>query len=99
MEYLPFPDDLIRLQQRWTRAYHLLAVRRERSVAGLRRELIDLSCRISAHPYWRAAGYRSVRLVELRRAAAAVPAAREPLPCVDGEFVMSGPLETGTRSE
>ncbi|MFC6987002.1 hypothetical protein [Streptomyces cirratus] len=42
MAPLPFPADLIHLQQQWTRTYNLLAARPERGGAELRRELIRL---------------------------------------------------------
>ncbi|MGW7102868.1 hypothetical protein [Streptomyces sp. NPDC054838] len=97
MRRFPFPDDLIRLQQRWTRTYNLLAVGPVRGGAELRRELIRMSCEISAHPYWRAGGYNAVRRVELRRAAETAPGGERELVVryVDGAFTVSDP---GRRS-
>ncbi|MFF1560828.1 hypothetical protein [Streptomyces sp. NPDC058279] len=96
MAPLPFPDDLIHLQQQWTRTYNLLAVRPQQGGAELRRELIRLS-EISGHPFWRAHGYGAARRVELRRAAEAA-VGEEPEPVVrhiDGAFTVSDP---GARS-
>lgn len=91
MESFPFPDDLIQLQQRWTRTYNLLAMRPERGGAELRRQLIRLSCRISAHPFWLRGGYSGVRRVELRRAAEAASGGERELVVryVDGTFEVS----------
>ncbi|MEU6895903.1 hypothetical protein ABZ934_29910 [Streptomyces sp. NPDC046557] len=93
MESLPFPDDLIHLQQQWTRTYNLLAVRPERGGAELRRELIGLSCRISSHPFWRAGGYSAVRRGELRRAAETAVGGEPELAVryADGAFTVSHP--------
>ncbi|WP_329191774.1 MULTISPECIES: hypothetical protein [unclassified Streptomyces] len=93
MAPLPFPDDLIHLQQQWTRTYNLLAVRPERGGAELRRELIRLFCRISAHPFWRAGGHGALRRVELREAAEAAPGGEQELVVryIDGAFVVSDP--------
>ncbi|WP_411103816.1 hypothetical protein [Streptomyces sp. cmx-4-9] len=74
MKSFPFPDDLIQLQQQWTATYRRLADLADRpghGAAELRRELIVLSCRISAHPYWEASGWSTAGRVELRRAAEA----------------------------
>ncbi|MEV6683959.1 hypothetical protein AB0N28_01170 [Streptomyces sp. NPDC051130] len=93
MAPLPFPDDLIRLQQRWTRTYNLLAVQPERGGAELRRELIRLSCLISAHPFWRAGAYSAVRRVELRRAAEHASGGEPEVVVryIDGAFTVSDP--------
>ncbi|MFJ4777977.1 hypothetical protein [Streptomyces sp. NPDC088762] len=71
MKSFPFPADLIKLQQQWTAAYRRLADRPGHGEAELRRELIGLSCRISAHPYWEASGWSTAGRVELRQAAEA----------------------------
>ncbi|MFF1556259.1 hypothetical protein [Streptomyces sp. NPDC058279] len=103
MKSLPFPDDLIRLQQRWTRTYNLLALRPDGSGggAGLRRELIRLSCRISAHPYWRGGGYSGARRVELRRAAEAASGGERELVVryVDGAFAVSDPVSDAVSGQ
>ncbi|MGW7099722.1 hypothetical protein [Streptomyces sp. NPDC054838] len=93
MAPLLFPDDLIHLQQQWTRTYNLLAVRPERGGAELRRELIRLSCLISGHPLWRAGGYSAVRRVELRRAAEIAVGGEQQLVVhyADGTFTVSDP--------
>ncbi|MFF1561020.1 hypothetical protein [Streptomyces sp. NPDC058279] len=93
MHLLHFPDDLIHLQQQWTRTYNLLAVRPEQGGAELRRKLIRLSCEISAHPFWRAGGYSAVRRVELREAAETAPGGEPELVVrhANGTFTVTDP--------
>lgn len=93
MAPLPFPDDLIRLQQQWTRTYNLLAVRAEQGGAELRRELVRLSCEISGHLFWSAHEYSAVRRVELRRAAETAPGGEQErvVHYTDGAFTVSDP--------
>ncbi|WP_206308886.1 hypothetical protein [Streptomyces sp. A1136] len=93
MASLRFPDDLIHLQQQWTRTYNLLAVGQEKGAAELRRELIGLSCLISGLPFWRAGGYSAVRRVELRRAAEAAAGGEQQFVVryTDGTFTVSDP--------
>ncbi|MCX5112523.1 hypothetical protein OOK13_29415 [Streptomyces sp. NBC_00378] len=52
-----FPGDLIDLRRRQIRVYNQLALRPAVGAAELRRELIRLSCLISAHPYWAGRGW------------------------------------------
>ncbi|MBT2406585.1 MULTISPECIES: hypothetical protein [unclassified Streptomyces] len=63
-----FPDDLVELQAQWLRTYrHLARQPAAESATALRRRLIALSCRISAHPYWACPGSSAADRVELRR--------------------------------
>ncbi|MFB7216330.1 hypothetical protein [Streptomyces sp. NPDC056255] len=68
-----FPDDLIALRRRQIRVYNRLALRPAVGAAELRRELIRLSCLISAHPYWAGRGWSLAGRVELVRAARSGP--------------------------
>ncbi|WP_406368162.1 hypothetical protein [Streptomyces sp. NBC_01546] len=92
MKSFPFPDDLIKLQQQWTAAYQRLADRPGQGGAELRRELIVLSCRISAYPYWEGSGWSTAGRVELRQAAEAADRAAGHR---RGGFAAAGP---GARS-
>ncbi|RKN44997.1 hypothetical protein [Streptomyces hoynatensis] len=61
-----FPEDLVRDQHAWNRAYRQLAGCGPGEYAVLRRRLLHLSCRIAFHPHW--AGCRSAAgWAELRR--------------------------------
>ncbi|MFC9756220.1 hypothetical protein [Streptomyces sp. NPDC056921] len=68
-----FPDDLISLRRRQVRVYNRLALRPDGGAVELRRELIRLSCLISAHPYWAGRGWSMAGRVELVRAARSGP--------------------------
>ncbi|MFF1414055.1 hypothetical protein ACFVX6_30395 [Streptomyces sp. NPDC058289] len=82
MPHFPFPDDLVALQREQIRTYRALALQPALHTAVLRRELIRLSCLISAHPYWEQRGWSTTGRVELRRTAekALDEAVREPGP-------------------
>ncbi|MEV5204493.1 hypothetical protein [Streptomyces sp. NPDC053720] len=88
-----FPDDLIDLKRRQIRFYNRLALRPAVGAAELRRELIRLSCLISAHPYWAERGWSMAGRVELSRAAHSGPdGVRELLVRWTGEkFVVTEP--------
>ncbi|MFE7268917.1 hypothetical protein ACFU9B_44735 [Streptomyces sp. NPDC057592] len=88
-----FPDDLIALRRRQIRVYNRLALRPAVGAAELRRELIRLSCLISAHPYWAGRGWSLAGRVELVRAARSGPdGVREVVVRWTGEgFVVTGP--------
>lgn len=88
-----FPGDLIDLRRRQIRIYNELALRPAVGAAELRRELIRLSCLISAHPYWAEHGWSMAGRVELVRAARSGPdGVRELVMHWNGEeFVVLGP--------
>ncbi|MFE7045971.1 hypothetical protein ACFU9X_43260 [Streptomyces atratus] len=88
-----FPGDLIALRRRQIRIYNELALRPDVGAAELRRELIRLSCLISAHPYWAEHGWSVAGRVELVRAARSGPGGvRELVVHWSGEeFVVLGP--------
>ncbi|MEW2373381.1 hypothetical protein AB0940_29015 [Streptomyces sp. NPDC006656] len=68
-----FPSDLIDLKRQQIRAYNQLALRPTTGAAELRRELIRLSCLITAHPYWAQHGWSTAGRIELVRAAESGP--------------------------
>ncbi|MDD9383115.1 hypothetical protein M8Z33_42015 [Streptomyces sp. ZAF1911] len=79
MPHFHFPDDLIALKQDQIRIYRRLALQPALDTSGLRRELIRLSCLISAHPYWEQRGWSTAGQVELHQAAeAGLDTMREP---------------------
>ncbi|MGW1848321.1 hypothetical protein [Streptomyces sp. NPDC001966] len=88
-----FPDDLIALRRRQILIYNQLALRPDGGAAELRRELIRLSCLISAHPYWAGNGWSMAGRVELVRAARSGPdGVREAVVRWTGEgFVVTEP--------
>ncbi|MCX5115499.1 hypothetical protein OOK13_45210 [Streptomyces sp. NBC_00378] len=90
-----FPVDLIDLRRRQIRIYNQLAHRPTIGAAELRRELIRLSCLISAHPYWAVRGWSMAGRVELVRAARSGPdGVREVAVRWNGEkFVVTEPEE------
>ncbi|MGW1848777.1 hypothetical protein [Streptomyces sp. NPDC001966] len=90
-----FPSDLIDLRRRQIRIYNQLARRPDCGAAELRRELIRLSCLISAHPYWAGRGWSMAGRVELVRAARSGPdGVREVVVRWNGEeFVVTEPEE------
>ncbi|MFE7268595.1 hypothetical protein ACFU9B_42620 [Streptomyces sp. NPDC057592] len=65
--------SLIDLRRRQIRIYNQLARHPDSGAAELRRELIRLSCLISAHPYWAGRGWNMAGRVELVRAARSGP--------------------------
>lgn len=69
MPHFHFPDDLVSLKQDQIRIYRRLARQPALDTAGLRRELIRLSCLISAHPFWEQRGWSTAGRVELHQAA------------------------------
>ncbi|PRH76808.1 hypothetical protein C6N75_23610 [Streptomyces solincola] len=53
MDVHDFPPDLLHAQTAWYAAYRRLAVAEPAaSPTAARRELLELSGRIAAHPYW-----------------------------------------------
>ncbi|MFB0631636.1 hypothetical protein [Streptomyces sp. AB3(2024)] len=80
MPHFHFPDGLVALKQDQIRIYRRLALQPALDTAVLRRELIRLSCLISAHPYWEQRGRSTAGRVELQQAAeAGLDAVREPV--------------------
>ncbi|MER7763043.1 hypothetical protein [Streptomyces sp. NPDC097619] len=71
-----FPDDLIALQQQWTRVFNHLAVHAPAGAAGhrLRQELLALSFRVNGHPHW-GREWSMARRSVLQQAASAAPGA------------------------
>ncbi|MBT2453157.1 hypothetical protein J7F03_40330 [Streptomyces sp. ISL-43] len=67
-----FPHDLIRIQLDWIRTYEALSrLTPTQSPTRLRRELLDLSRALAAHPYWAIPGRSTAGRVELLRQARA----------------------------
>ncbi|MFD3998907.1 hypothetical protein [Streptomyces sp. NPDC058583] len=52
MRHHPFPDDLVTIQEAWTRTYEELACPHPTGVTDLRRRLIRLSVQVYFHPFW-----------------------------------------------
>ncbi|MGQ4491019.1 hypothetical protein ACN6LM_001984 [Streptomyces sp. SAS_281] len=73
MDFLRFPDGLVRAQQAWNDTYDALAVPSPRHSTVLRRRLLRLSVILHTHPFWSTTpgGVPAAR-VELRRQARAV---------------------------
>ncbi|MFI5863697.1 hypothetical protein [Streptomyces sp. NPDC051546] len=72
MQYIRFPDDLLALATAWLCTYEAMAVLPAGTGTSLhRRQLIRLSCAISAHPFWAMPGRSTAARVELLRQARA----------------------------
>ncbi|MFE2329735.1 hypothetical protein ACFXD5_38545 [Streptomyces sp. NPDC059385] len=95
-----FPDDLIALQQQWTRLFNHLVVRAPAGAAGheLRQELLALSFRVNGHPHW-GREWSMARRSVLQRVASTAPGGEEQLVTryIDGRFVVQRPDGTPVR--
>ncbi|MFF4012557.1 hypothetical protein [Streptomyces sp. NPDC001717] len=97
-----FPEDLVALQQRWTRIFNRLA---GAPAAGgdheLRMELLRLSLRLTSHPHWATteAGWSRKARNELQHHASTAPGGQEQLIslCVDGRIIAVPPGEAASR--
>ncbi|MFF3013701.1 hypothetical protein [Streptomyces sp. NPDC057939] len=90
-----FPDDLVALQQHWTRLFNRLAASPPPDGRAMRAELLRTGLRIDAHPHWAATvgGWSRTARRELQLHAARAPGG-EPLlvtRCVDGRIVAVPP--------
>ncbi|WP_158754572.1 hypothetical protein [Streptomyces sp. NRRL F-2580] len=96
-----FPDDLVALQQRWTRILKRLAGDPPADGHELRVELLGLSFRLDAHPHWAAteAGWSRAARRALQKYASAAPGGEEELVtlCVDGRIIAVPPGEAASR--
>ncbi|MFE1416720.1 hypothetical protein ACFW6F_38885 [Streptomyces sp. NPDC058746] len=97
-----FPEDLVALQQRWTRIFNWLAGAPAASGGHeLRMELLRLSLRLDSHPHWATteAGWSRKARNKLQRYASAAPGGEEQLVslCVGGRIVAVPPGEAASR--
>ncbi|WP_331742882.1 hypothetical protein OG239_42650 (plasmid) [Streptomyces sp. NBC_00868] len=96
-----FPDDLVALQQRWTRIFNRLASDPPADGHEMRMELLRLSFRLDAHPHWATteAGWSRAARHELQEYATAAPGGEEQLVtlCVDGRIIAVPPGEAASR--
>ncbi|MFB7176851.1 hypothetical protein ACFCYI_03970 [Streptomyces sp. NPDC056257] len=99
-EVAGFPDDLVALQQRWTRIFNRLAGDPPADGHGLRMELLGLSFRLDARPHWVAteAGWSRAARRALQKYASAAPGGEEELVtlCVDGRIIAVPPDEVAS---
>ncbi|MGW7313937.1 hypothetical protein [Streptomyces sp. NPDC054865] len=90
-----FPDDLVALQQHWTRLFNRLAASPPVDGHAMRTELLRTSLRIDAHPHWAATvgGWSRTARRELQTHAAAAPGGEALLVTryVDGRIVAVPP--------
>ncbi|MEC3998613.1 hypothetical protein VSR01_36065 [Actinacidiphila sp. DG2A-62] len=81
-----FPDDLVQAQRDWYATYRELATRggSGAQTTVLRRRLVRLSVRITAHPYWATlpGGAPAARMA-LKELAWAETSAQSPAPAAD----------------
>ncbi|MER6198103.1 hypothetical protein ABT234_12155 [Streptomyces sp. NPDC001586] len=100
-EVTGFPDDLVELQQRWTRTFNRLAADPPADGHEMRMELLRLSLRLDAHPHWATteAGWSRVARLALQKYASAAPGGEEELVtlCVDGRIIAVPPGEAASR--
>ncbi|MFF4323238.1 hypothetical protein [Streptomyces sp. NPDC001568] len=70
-----FPDDLVALQQHWTRLFNRLAASPPADGHAMRMELLRTSLGIDSHPHWAATvgGWSRTARRELQSHAAAAP--------------------------
>ncbi|MFF3726850.1 hypothetical protein ACFYYM_31290 [Streptomyces erythrochromogenes] len=96
-----FPEDLVALQQRWTGIFNRLAAGTRADGHELRMELLRLSFRLDAHPYWATteAGWSREARRALQHFASAAPGGEEQLVtlCVDGRIIAVPPGEAAAR--
>ncbi|MFF4105426.1 hypothetical protein [Streptomyces sp. NPDC001903] len=92
-----FPDDLVALQQQWTRVFNRLAGDPPADGHEMRMELLRLSFRLDAHPHWATndSGWSRAARHELQNVASAAPGGEEQLVtlCVDGRIIAIPPGE------
>ncbi|MEU5069599.1 hypothetical protein AB0G95_36825 [Streptomyces virginiae] len=95
-----FPDDLVALQQRWTRIFNRLAGGPQADGHELRVELFRLSVRLDAHSHGASteAGWSREARRTLEHYASAAPGGEEQLVtlCVDGRIIAVPPGEAAS---
>ncbi|MFD9410173.1 hypothetical protein ACFWBN_24620 [Streptomyces sp. NPDC059989] len=95
-----FPDDLVVLQQQWTRIFNRLAGDTPADGHALRMELLGLSFRMDGHQHWATteAGWSRAARRELQDYATAAPGGEEQLVtlCVGGRIIAVPPGEAAS---
>ncbi|MFI8497800.1 hypothetical protein ACIGFK_04765 [Streptomyces sp. NPDC085524] len=96
-----FPDDLVALQQQWTRIFNQLASGPAAGSHEMRMQLLRLSLRLDSHPHWASteAGWSRRARSKLQRHASSAPGGEEQLVtlCVDGRIIAVPPGEAASR--
>ncbi|MFF4011767.1 hypothetical protein [Streptomyces sp. NPDC001717] len=97
-----FPDDLVALQQHWTRIFNRLASSPPPADGhDMRMGLLRLSLRLDSHPHWATteAGWSREARNALQRHATTAPGGEEQLVtlCVDGRIIAVPPGEVASR--